>query len=74
MIIYYSSNDNHIKNPLTKVSRGFGYKIKSNRKPKNTKLTTTKVSTSKSKPGKFKTLKKENILFLRKLGFSVTKK
>lgn len=75
MIIYCNTNREYFEGEgqQTQISRGFGYKIKRHRKPKSIKSTIVRASTSKSKTNKLKSLRRENIQFLSKLGFKVKK-
>lgn len=69
MIIYY--NEDYGGNHQSQILDNFEYKNKNHKKSKNIKSLAVGVSTSKSKTNKLKTLRKENIQFLRKLGFKV---
>lgn len=75
MIIYCNTNREYFEGEgqQTQISHGFGYKIKRHRKPKSIKGTIVRASTSKSKTNKLKSLRRENIQFLSKLGFKVKK-
>lgn len=48
-------------------------KLQRHKKPKSIKSTIVRASTSKSKTNKLKSLRRENIQFLSKLGFKVKK-
>lgn len=71
MIIYSNTYRDYGESHQSQLFHDFDYKRKNHKKPKSIKSIAAKVSTSKSKTNKLKTLQKDNIQFLRGLGFEV---